>query len=379
MVTFFPHNKISKLHLLTVAATTMFFLFLSGCGQSSPNSDETSYSCTDYAMGTVINQTLYINKSASESTTTPVKTKKEAHTYLVDTSKDVMSKLNNLEKKYLSWRCEGSVIDKINATAGTDKSVILEDKLNNYIQNAIQLANLSNGAFDPTIGKLTRLWDIGGDNPHIPADEDIKEELGAAGWQKLIYQADSHSLALGTNTSLDLGAIGKGIGCDEIDELLKNEHPEIGGAMIAVGGSILVYGNKGSDAPWNIAITGPRQEISNEYLGKLKLAANNTTFVSTSGDYEKYFKQDGVRYHHILDPSTGYPSDSGLISVTIVCNNGLISDGLSTACFVLGLDLSLPLLKKYNAEAVFVDSNRKVTVTDGLKKYFELTSKGYTY
>ena len=87
--------------------------------------------------------------------------------------------------------------------------------------------------------------------------------------------------------------------------------------------------------------------------------------------------KDGVRYHHILDPSTGYPADSGLISVTIVCDNGLLSDGLSTACFILGLEKSQSLLEKYNAEAVFVDKDKNVYVTDGIKDMFELTNDNY--
>ena len=87
--------------------------------------------------------------------------------------------------------------------------------------------------------------------------------------------------------------------------------------------------------------------------------------------------KDGVRYHHILDPSTGYPADSGLISVTIVCDNGLLSDGLSTACFILGLEKSQSLLKKYNAEAVFVDKDKNVYMTDGMKDMFELTNDNY--
>ena len=99
--------------------------------------------------------------------------------------------------------------------------------------------------------------------------------------------------------------------------------------------------------------------------------------LSTSGDYETYFIDDGIRYHHILDPKTGYPVWNGLTSVTIICDQGYLADGLSTACFVLGMDAAKPLLEKYDAEAVFVDEDKNVYVTSGLMDKFELMKDGY--
>ena len=101
-------------------------------------------------------------------------------------------------------------------------------------------------------------------------------------------------------------------------------------------------------------------------------------FISTSGDYEKYFEQDGKRYHHIIDPSTGYPSEGDLTSVTVISDSGLESDALSTACFVLGYKKSLGLLNQYNAEAVFIFKDKTVAVTDGIKKSFEIKNSDYT-
>ena len=172
---------------------------------------------------------------------------------------------------------------------------------------------------------------------------------------------------------IDLGAVGKGIGCDISKEILDKN--DVDGAVISVGGSILVYGQKPDKSPWKIAITDPRGEDESLILGGLTI--DKDCYISTSGDYEKYIMKDGVRYHHILDPSTGYPADSGLISVTIVCDNGLLSDGLSTACFILGLEKSQSLLEKYNAEAVFVDKDKNVYMTDGMKDMFELTNDNY--
>ena len=108
------------------------------------------------------------------------------------------------------------------------------------------------------------------------------------------------------------------------------------------------------------------------------LSLSGTTNVSTSGDYEKYFMQNGKRYHHILDPATGYPAESGLISVTVVSDKGLLSDGLSTACFVLGKEKGQKLLETYGAEGIFIDQNKKVTVTKGLKDKFTILNEEYS-
>ena len=121
-----------------------------------------------------------------------------------------------------------------------------------------------------------------------------------------------------------------------------------------------------------MAVTDPLHS-GESYMGVLALEGEN--YVSTSGDYEKYFEQDGVRYHHILDPKTGYPAESGLISVTIVTKNGLLSDGLSTACFVLGLEEGMELIEKYQAEAVFIDKNYNVYVSEGLQDKFQITEE----
>ena len=181
------------------------------------------------------------------------------------------------------------------------------------------------------------------------------------------------SIYIGDKCTLDLGAVGKGIACDVVQDYLKKQK-EVSGAVIAVGGSILLYGSKADGSDWNVAVQNPRGQ-DGEAMGVLSLS--DTTNVSTSGDYEKYFTQDGKRYHHILDPSTGYPADSGLISVTIVSDSGLLSDGLSTACFVLGKEKGEKLLETYGAEGVFIDQNKKVTVTKGLKDKFTILNKEY--
>ena len=358
---------------------------------SIETSSPQEYSKTDFVMSTVLSEKIYGTK---------------------DVTQDIKEELDKLEKDQLSWREDHSVVSKINADAQKGIKTKLDSDMTSWVEDSLELAKRSNGAFDPTIGRLTRLWNIEGDNPKVPSKQEIKNTLEDTGYTKIhLEKVESQNTAntkknvdkdikdntaknkeisedtsqntntnesvssiyIGDKCTLDLGAVGKGIACDVVQDYLKKQK-EVGGAVIAVGGSILLYGSKADGSDWNVAVQNPRGQ-DGEAMGVLSLSG--TTNVSTSGDYEKYFMQDGKRYHHILDPSTGYPADSGLISVTIVSDSGLLSDGLSTACFVLGKEKGEKLLETYGAEGVFIDQNKKVTVTKGLKDKFTILNKEY--
>lgn len=287
------------------------------------------------------------------------------------TAKNIMEMLSDIENKYLSWRVDGSDIANINENASETESVTPSEWTYDYLKKIVELAQKSNGAFDPTLGLLSQLWNLGTANPYIPQKSEVTELLSKTGWKNI--RLDDGEVLLKDGVQIDLGAVGKGIGCDEALKLL--EENDASAAVVSVGGSILTYGEKPDGNPWKVGIANPRNEDGESYLGALTI--EGTKSISTSGDYEKYVIEDGVRYHHILDPKTGYPADSGLISVTIVCDEGWLSDGLSTACFVLGYDDSLSLLEEYDAEAIFVTEDKEVLVTDGLKDIFTLTDSAY--
>ena len=309
------------------------------------------YTNTDFAMDTVVSETLYTTGD--------------------DLNTAIGQKIRDIETEYLSWTDEDSQIAKLNAASGETTEV--SDELAGYLEKIFQLAKDSNGAFDPTIGKIIRLWDITGENPHVPEQSELDELLKDVGYQKVSLDGDKVTLEKGA--TLDLGATGKGIGCDVVSDFLKTQE-DVSGMILNLGGSsVMTYGEKPDGSSWKVALTDPR-DTEGDYLGAITLDANQ--FLSTSGDYEKYFIEDGIRYHHILDPKTGYPVQNGLTSVTIVCDQGYLADGLSTACFVLGMDAAKPLLEKYGAEAVFVDEDKNVYVTSGLMDKFELMKDGYT-
>ena len=344
------HALKKKAFLATAAAAGITMVFPVLCAASE--NDIQTYTNTDFAMDTVVSETLYTTGD--------------------DINSKLTSVLTDVETNLLSWTNESSQIYKVNADSGKDKEI--SDELSGYLERLLKIAKDSDGAFDPTIGKLIRLWDIGGENQKIPEEAEIKNVLKDSGYQKV--SLDGTTIRMDEGCSLDLGAAGKGIGCDSILEYLETQK-DVSAALMNLGGSsVMTYGSKPDGSSWNVAVTDPRAENDDDYLGVVAL--KGTEFLSTSGDYEKYFIEGGVRYHHILDPSTGYPARSGLTSVTVVCDNGLDADGLSTACFVLGKEKAEELLKKYNADGLFVDDSDHVWMTEGMKERFQLLKDTYS-
>ena len=309
------------------------------------------YTNTDFAMDTVVSETLYTTGD--------------------DLNASIGEKLREVETGLLSWTESDSQIAKINSADG--KTVEVSDELAGYLRQICQLAEDSDGAFDPTLGQVIRLWDIEGENPHVPDQKELDALIENVNYKNIVL--DGNKVTLKDGATLDLGAAGKGIGCDVTASYLK-EQKDVTGMILNLGGSsVMAYGEKPDQSPWKVAVTDPR-DTEGDYLGAITIKGGE--FLSTSGDYEKFFMEDGKRYHHILDPKTGYPVWNGLTSVTVVCDNGLLADGLSTACFVLGLENAQALLEKYDADAAFVDEDKNVYLTSGIKERFELMKNTYT-
>ena len=232
-------------------------------------------------------------------------------------------------------------------------------------ERALEIMEASGGAYNPYLGALTKLWDIDG-QARVPTQEEIDEAL-----QK---------------KELDLGAYGKGAACDAANLWYITfgliERPC--GAVINLGGNILTYSHKPWFQPFKIALRDPKGG-PNDTMGMFRLRGTN--FISTSGSYEKFFEQDGKRYHHIFDPKTGYPAERepGLISVTVIngdkqlntIGGGALGDMISTACFVLGFEASRDLLAKYACDAIFVYEDGAVRAAGGVREYFRLDNSKY--
>ncbi len=304
---------------VTVAACTAFFFY----------GREKRYDFTEksfISMDTVISEKIYGKNSSA----------------FIKPVFDIVTGLDETISRF----DEGSEVYRLNAEGMTSDKAVIE-----IINSVREISKASDGAFDITVGELSDLWSIGKEDEKIPSEKEIASVLENVSFDKVNYDGKA---VYSNGCTVDLGAVGKGFACDLIEAYLSKGGAE--GAVVSVGGSILAYGdyNKKGDK-WSIAIRHPRSE--SDFLGILRL---DEGFVSTSGDYERYFEKDGKRYHHIFDARTGTPAASGLISVTVVADSGVLSDALSTACFIVGEEKGKALLEKYGASAVFVDEEMNI-------------------
>lgn len=343
------HKKIVLIFyaVLLLLAASVIFLWVR-FGQRASR-----YQCTNYAMGTYIQQTVY---------------GKKAKTAAAAAAKSISS-LENL----ISWRIDSSDVARLNENAGS-KWISIDAKTSNLLKLSLDVAKDSGGAFEPTILPLSSLWDFGGSNQHVPSQSELKKYLPYVNYKNLHLNLSDHTASLKNHyMGIDLGGIGKGAACDEAIAAYKSSGADCG--IIAVGGSIGIFGKKDDGSAWSIAVRDPASSESDaSAMGEINLSSG---YVSTSGTYEKCFKQNGILYHHLLNPKTGNPENNGLVSVTITADSGALSDALSTACFILGKEKSQPLLKKYNAGAIFIDSHNRVSVTDNLKNKFTISNSKY--
>ncbi len=313
------------------------------------------------SMGTTVSDQIYAKEESADAV-----------------SESIQNRLSILDANELSWRINASYVAKLNQ----DGSVAVDDSMAGWVQTCLDVSKQSGGIFDITVGSLSTLWGIGTEEARVPSDKEIQEAKKKIGWENVsiqpLAQAEgkkTKEISIQEGQFVDLGAVGKGIACDEAYTILKES--SVDSAIVSVAGSVLLYGENpnSSDGTWSVGIRDP-QGTANSYCGILTLPEG---FVSTSGNYEKVLEANGKKYHHILDPRTGYPAESGLTSVTVVAPTGLLADALSTACFILGYsEDSLQLLEHYQASAVFITSDGTVYTTGNLSSCLQLTGTAYT-
>lgn len=288
---------------------------------------------------------------------------KEADT-AINKAFSVIERLDKLVSSFSSQ----SEISKINRSAGIDFIKVSEETYQ-LINAAIKAAQVSDGAFEPSIGPVVNLWDIADIikhnavvKPKVPAPNKIKERLMFVNYKDIII--DDHDMSIKLRKkgmALDLGAITKGFAADKAVISLKESGIKAG--IVSCAGDLRVFGKKPDNSNWQVGIRAPRGK-PDDLAAVLSL---NDMAVSTSGDYERYFIIDGIRYHHIIDPKTGYPS-KGFQSVTILNEQGVITDSLSTAVFVLGPKRGLEFVNKMGLMAYIIYTDGSIYITDNLKK-----------
>jgi len=260
---------------------------------------------------------------------------------------------------------ETSALHKLNDT--TEMQV--PDELGLLIETGLEYCQLSDGAFDITIGTLSSLWDFTAKQPHVPSQESISHALSFVDYTKVTVKKSpegEYIISKPEGTIIDLGAIAKGFIADKIKAFLL-EH-NIHHAIINLGGNVLCIGAKNETLPFQVGIQKPF-EARSELLFTLNI---DDLSVVSSGNYERYFYENGELYHHILDPTTGYPYKNELTNVTIISNSSLQGDCLSTTCFALGLEDGLKLIENTpDVEAVFATFDGTLTFSSGCSKYIK--------
>lgn len=309
---------------------------------------------TASAMGTVLHKSLYA----------------ENQLLCDQLDQQIDQYIDDLDKQ-LSVRIMDSEVSICNHSYAVGGCYPLSVELQSYLEQELEISKETGGAFSPCIRPLSGLWGIEEGYTEIPSEESIVASLNYVDASNIEIR-DGGIVFNKENMAIDFGAIGKGIACDGVLSILSDAGMQ--GGVVAVGGSIVTYGYRESDKEWHIGIQDPRGKDGNSFA-VLDLTGNN--MISTSGDYEKYFEQNGKRYHHILDPRTGYPVDNGVISVTAVAQTGLLSDAMSTACFVLGVEKGLAYAEEKGVELVMVTADQKVYATKGIRKKLRITNKSY--
>jgi len=309
-----------------------------------------------FAMGTVITQKVY-GEGAQKAV------------------KEVSDRIMDIEAR-MTINSAGGEINRLNELAGKS-SAPLSSGTFYVLENAIKYSKMSDGAFDVTIGPLVKAWGVFTENPRVPSDAEISDLLGYVDYRTISMDSKAHSAKLEKPGQIvDLGGIAKGYAGDEALKIYKKYGIE--SAFINLGGNVVAVGSKPDGSPWKIGVQNPRAS-NGEYIGIVEVSDKA---VVTSGDYERYFEKDNKRYHHILDPKTGYPSQSGLISTTIVAGRAIDADALSTSTFILGLEKGMKLVESIEGvDAIFITDDKKIYVTEGLKDVFKFTdnSKEFEY
>ncbi|QQY80426.1 thiamine biosynthesis lipoprotein [Keratinibaculum paraultunense] len=341
----FKKNSIYAIFILLI------ILFVVGC----TNNQSQPLEKTDFLMDTVINIKIYDNQDKK----------------IMDMA---MDRLKEIESR-MSVTIANSDISKINESAGI-KPVQVHEDVYYVIKKAKYFAELSQGAYEPTIGPLVELWNItdvhGEERKSIPTEEEIEEKMSLIDYNDLVLMEDNQVYLKRKGMKLDLGGIVKGYAADEVKRIFKNNG--IQSAIIDLGGNIYALGEKVNGESWRIGIQDPFNIIGN-YIGILSV--KNQSIV-TSGDYERYFLYKGERYHHIIDPKTGYPVKNGLAGVSVVSDKSIDGDALSTALFVLGIEEGTELINQLeDIDEIFITKQKEVYIQEKLKDKFILKDKDF--
>lgn len=274
---------------------------------------------------------------------------------------ETQARILELEKEW-SVTDESSQIYQANHSGGSP--VTLSDDTRDVVSFALEMAEKTGGALEPTIYPVLEAWGFTTDENRIPAPDEIQTLLEHVGYEQV--SLSGNELTLPEGVELDLGAVGKGYAGDAAAEVIKEQG--VTSALLDLGGNIQAVGKRPDGTDWRIGIRNPFGD------GQMGMLLASDCAVVTSGSYERYFVgEDGKEYTHIIDPETGYPVDNGLVSVSIITEEGKVADALSTSMFVKGLEGAEEYWKEHqDFEMIAVTEDGDIYVTEGIEDQFTL-------
>jgi len=288
-----------------------------------------------------------------------------------DTDDDqILKEISDLILKYenmLSRNILSSDISKLNQSNGP---MTVSEETYMLIKEAIRYSEFTDGYFDITINPIVELWAIGTEEAKVPIDSEIEQALESIDFKNIVL-LENNQVELINGATIDLGGIAKGFIADEIAALLdKNQFEK---ALINLGGNVFALGSSTEDAPWNIGIRHP---LNNQSGVLLKITLDNKSVV-TSGIYERFLELDGKVYHHIFDPYTGYPMDNELLSLTVISDESIDGDALSTGLFNMGLDKAFQKASELSVDLIVVTKDNKIYITPYLSDKITVFDENY--
>ena len=349
-----------KIRFLTILTVMGLMLSLAGCGQNMQNVDAAKESLQIIAMDTVISASAYGENSS-------------------DALQAVEQEIYRLEKIF-SRTNDASEVSSLNRQPG--KQVKVGQEVCGLIEAAAEYTAATDGAFDVSVAPVVSAWGFTEAEHRVPEQAELENLLEHVGMEHV--HVGRTTVQLDEGTQIDLGGIAKGYASDVAAEIYREY--EVSRGTVALGGNVFVRGTREDGAPWRVGIQDPANlNDTTALVGMLHLS---DAFAVTSGSYQRYFEKNGKVYHHIIDPATGYPADSGLTSVTVIAPwredsyTGTMCDALSTALFVMGEERALDFWQSsaYEMELVLVTEDGRVLVTEGAADWFTAAEDtGYVY
>lgn len=374
MSTYFFHSKRSRSHsrffyliLCTVLVCPM--LLFTGCGNITDADTSTTgnqpISISSIKLNTAVQITIYDSQDKALLNDCLALCDKYELIFSRTNEKSELYKLNH--RKDVSdgdFGTDGPTTPY--PVSGTADTWHISEDLAALLSEGLDITRESDGAFDIAIAPLTSLWDFTAEDPEVPDDAAIQKALPLCSSDGVTIDGQDITLP-SDDIQFDVGAIAKGYIADRLKDFLMKKG--VKSAIINLGGNVLCIGSKPDGTPFKIGIQKPFAD-RNETEAVMDITGKS---VVSSGIYERCFKQDGKLYHHILNPQTGYPYDNGLISVTIISDQSVDGDALSTTCFALGLEDGLKFAEKKGVQAVFITEDYELHYTDGFRDEIRVT------